>query len=336
MKKIYLAFSFLFIAQLQSQTLTQSFNEPVVGDVDKNYRLDTTAYTTGMPVSATGTNCVWNFSNLTGAFPMIVDSFINPSAAVGGSAYPSATFVQRRDQLYTFYKSTASPAQTELLGAYSPSLTLTFTNSAIIAGYPVNYGYNLSDPVSGSFKYNSTNGACNGNINISVQGTGTLNMPGNVTLQNVLCLRSVEILTLSVGILPFGTFNQTIYNFYMPGRKFPVLNINYTKYLLLAGTPTVSAFVYGSNDYFTAVGLTENQVPKLSYEVFPNPFHDHLLVQGNNTMDETSYRFYDGMGRLIVETDVLTATETEKLVPGLYLFEIKNKSGVYRQKIIKE
>ena len=336
MKQLYFTFFILALLQMQSQTLTQSFNEPVVGDIDKSYRLDTSAYITGMPISQTGTNCVWNFSNLTGTFPMVVDSFINPSAAVGATAYPAATFVQHRDLLYTFYKSTTAPAQTELLGAYSPSLSLTFTNSAIIAGYPISYGYNVSDPVSGSFKYTTNNGACVGNIAVSVPGTGTLIMPGNVTIPNVLCLRSVEILTLSLGILPFGTFNQTIYNFYMPEKKFPVLNINYTSYQILTGGPTINNVVYGSNNYFTVAGLNENRVNTLNYEVFPNPFHDQLFIRHENAPEESFYRFYDATGHLSLETNKLSLSETEKLKPGIYFFEIKNKSGVYRQKIIKE
>lgn len=336
MKQLVISFFLFTTLQISAQTLTQSFNEPVVGDIDKSYRLDTSAYTNGMPVTQTGTNCVWNFSNLTGTFPMVVDSFINPSAAIGATAYPSATFVQHRDLLYTFYKSTTSPSQTELLGAYSPSLSLTFTNSAIIAGYPINYGYNVSDPVSGSFKYNTNNGACNGNITISVPGTGTLTMPGNVTIPNVLCLRSVEILTLSLGILPFGTFNQTIYNFYMPGKKFPVLNINYTSYQVLTGAPTINNVVYGSNNYFTVAGVNENHAAKLHYEVFPNPFHDELSITGLGTNEECTYSFYDATGRLSLQTNKLSGDEVQKLIPGIYFFEIKNKSGVYHQKIIKE
>lgn len=336
MKHVYFALLLLVVTASQAQTLTQSFNEPVIGDIDKNYRLDTSAYTSGMPVGVSGSTCVWNFSDLVGAFPMIVDSFITPSAATGATANPSATFVQHRDLLYTFYKSTTSPPQTELLGAYSPSLTLTFTNSAIIAGYPVAYGYNLTDPVSGSFKYNNTNGACNGNITISANGIGTLNMPGNVSIPNVLCLRSVEILTLSSGIFPFGTFNQTIYNYYMPGKKFPVLNINYTTYQLLAGTPTITAFVYGSNNYFYVAGIKEASLNKQDYHIFPNPFHDQLFVTSRNTSEENEYILYDMNGKLLLSTRSLDGRETESLSPGIYILEIKNKSGSLHQKIIKE
>src|SRR5687767_9972929 len=55
-----------------AQTLTQTYHEPVVGDVDKNYRLDTSAYTSGLPTGVTGNNVTWDFTKLTGIFPMII------------------------------------------------------------------------------------------------------------------------------------------------------------------------------------------------------------------------------------------------------------------------
>lgn len=336
MKKIYISFFTLLALFTQAQTLTQSFNEPVVGDVDKNYRLDTSAYTSGLPISITGTNCVWNFSNLTGTFPMIVDSFMLPAAAVGATAYPGASFVQHRDQLYTYFKSNTTSTQTELLGAYSPSMSLTFTNSAIIAGYPVNFGYNLTDPVSGTFRYNTTNGACNGNITISAPATGTVNFPNNVSIPNVICLKSVEILTLSVNLFPFGTFNQTIYNFYMPGKKFPILNINYTTYQFIAGTPTITAYVYGSNNYYTVAGIPSAQLDASSIQVYPNPFHDQLNIQTNAMPYENTYSVFDLSGQLMFSSIGVGSFETAELAPGIYLLEIKNKTGSYHKKIIKD
>lgn len=336
MKKIY-TFIFLTACLLsKTQTLTQSFNEPVIGDVDKSYRLDTTAYTSGLPVATTGSNCAWNFANLTGAFPMIVDSFVGPSAAPQATAYLGTSYAQHRDLLYTFYKSTTSPQQTELLGAYSPSLSLTFTNSAIIATYPVGYGYNLSDPVSGSFKYNTTPGACNGNITISAAGLGSINLPGNVTIQNVLCLKSVEILTLSTSFVPVGTFNQTIYNYYAPGKKFPVLNINYTSYQLLGNPPVNTAYVYGSNTYFTVVGINESSLLKENYEIYPNPFHDRLSVVSKKSTGENMYSIYDTNGKLVLKTKNIESENISSLLPGIYFLEIKNAGGSFRQKIIKE
>lgn len=334
MKHLY-TLAILFSAAIYSaQSLTQSFNEPLLGDVDKNYRLDTSSFSSGLPMNVTGNNCVWDFKALTGAFPMIVDSFVSPANTPNTSSYPGATFVQHRDLLYSYFKS--APQQTELLGAYSPSLSLTFTNSAIIATYPVNYGYNLSDPVGGTFKYNSTNGVCIGNITISADGLGTIQLPNNITIQNVLRLKSVETLTLSTSILTFGTFNQSIYNYYMPGRKFPILSVNYTTYQLIAGTPTVTGYVYGSNDYFTVVGLKESSPDKQEVRVFPNPFHHQLSLQPEASRDKNEFFFYTINGMLALKTRTLSDPEIELLSPGVYFLEIRHERGISHQKLLKE
>jgi hypothetical protein len=336
MKQIYF-FAFLLVALLSnSQTITQSFHEPVTGDVDKNYKLDTSAYVSGLPIHNTGSNCVWDFTDLVSIFPMIIDSFISPAAATGGSAYPTATYAQHRDVLFTFYKSTSSPQQTELLGAYSPSLAFTFTNSAIIASYPVNYGYNLSDPVSGSFKYGTTNGACNGNITISADASGTLICPNGASV-SVLRLKSEETLTLSLGIAPFGTFNQTIYNFYTSVKKFPVVSINYTTYQYIAGTPTITALVYGSNlDFIDFVGVEKFSSDDKDCLVYPNPFHSQLFVKAKEPIEKNDYSFFAMNGSLALKTDAVSEEELAKLMPGIYFLEIRNSRGTFHQKIVKE
>jgi hypothetical protein len=335
MKKICLVFSLFLVTHFQTQTLTQAFNEPVPGDVDKNYKLDTSAYTSGLPVSITGSNVVWNFTQLSGMFPVVIDSFISPGAATGATAYPGATFSQQRSGVYSFFKSASSPQQTELMGAWSPSLTLTFTNSAIIAGYPVNYGYYLSDPVSGTFKYNTNNGACNGSITISADGLGTVNFPNNVSFQNVLRLKSVEQLTLTSGIIPLGTINQTIYNYYAPGKKFPVLSINYQKYQLIVGTPTITAQANGNFSYFTVAGLEESTAPD-NLVIFPNPFHENLMISSPEPGLENEYMICDLNGKLLQQAKTPENLETRKLPPGVYVLHIRNRSGSSSRKIVKE
>ena len=338
MKKFYTVLILFSLFSFQAQTITQSFNEPIVGDVDKSTRLDTSLYTTGLPTNVTGNNCSWDFTKFTGVFPMVIDSFISPSSVPNASAHPNATYVQNRDKIYTFYKSSTSPSRTELLGGYTTSLTLTFTNTAIIASYPINYGYSQTDPVSGTFLYNTTNGICNGSITVTADGMGTVNLPNGVSIPNVLRLKSVEVLTLlsflgSVPI-PVGSFNQTIYNYYMPGKKFPIVNIGYTTYQLLAGTPTITALVYGSQNYFSIVGQKENIMQNFDLLAYPNPFHSELNFQ--SIIESSVFSFYNLNGQMILQTQGTSANELEKLQAGIYFLEIKNRQGVHRQKVIKE
>jgi hypothetical protein len=308
-----------------AQSITQAFNEPVTGDVDRNYRLDTSAYTSGLPIQVTGTNVTWDFTKLLGIFPMVIDSFITPSAASGHTGYPAATFAQHRDVVFSFFKST--PGQLELLGAWSSSLAITFTNPAIVATYPVTYGYQMIDPVSGTFTYNTTKGACNGSITVTANALGTMNFP-TTSFQNVLCLRSVEQLTMSVGILPVGNIDQYIYSYYVPGKKYPLLTVQYQRYSLLAGTPTITAQAYGNFSYFAVAGLNE-QLNEAT-DVFPNPFSDQLFVDGNFN----DYSLTDTHGREIMRGRAETI-RTSDLPRGIYILRINRTTGTICRKFIK-
>jgi hypothetical protein len=337
MKKIYLVSLFFLAATLvNGQTVTQSFNEPSVGDVDKNYKLDTSAYVSGLP-SATGTNVVWDFTQVTGTFPVIVDSMVVPSSAVGGSAHPTATYAQKRGGINSFFRSV--PNQTEWLGVYSPSLIVTFTNSAIVATYPVNLGYSFSDPVTGTFKYitstSTTTGVCNGNLKVVADGVGTLKLPNNVQFQNVLRLRSVETLTMTTGFITAGTINQSVFSYYVPGIKYPIITAQYQKYQLLVGTPTITAMAYGNFNYFTVAGLNETEMGQQP-EIYPNPFHDKLFLRGDATLGQHEFKLHNLQGQLLAHASSLEDLAVSEFPSGIYLLEIKNKSGSTYRKIVKE
>jgi hypothetical protein len=321
---------------LTAQTLVQSTTEPSIGEVDKNYRIDTSAYPNGLPNNVTGNGVVWDFTKMLGSFPILFDSILNPSTAPSYSSFPQSTYAMRRGALNTFYKSSTAPSQTELLGFYSPTLTITFTNSAIALIYPVNYGYSNSDVVSGSFKTSSNTGASNGNINVVADGTGTLNLPGGVTFTNVLRVKSVEQLTLTSGLFPLGTINQTIYSYFAPGKKYPVIYCQYNSYQLLAGTPIVTTDINGDFDYFTAVGLRSNSFGKSEFKVSPNPFQDKIQIKGLDVTTEFQLQLFDATGRLIQTAKQVNDIDGRDLPSGVYLLEIKTVSGVYFQKLIKE
>jgi hypothetical protein len=328
MRLLYFFISFFLSGALLSQVITQAANEPVVGDNDRIIRLDTSAFKTGMPISVTGSNVVWDFSALSGTFPIVIDSFITPSAAPGYSAFTSATYAQHRQDLYTFYRST--PQKTELLGGYSPSLTITFTDMAVAANYPVSYGYYLNDPVSGFAKTGSNNGACNGSITVSADGTGTVLLPYGISVANVLRLKTVETLTISSGVIPVASFNQVIYNYYMLGKKFPILNMTYSRYESIIGTPTITATMYGTDDYIVIAGARE--YVNSSAQLYPNPFVAVLSTDGETVSDVA---FYNAMGERVLHVQKGDDPEIAALPPGVYLVSYSAGERRRSQKMVK-
>jgi len=93
---------------------------------------------------------------------------------------------------------------------------------------------------------------------------------------------------------------------------------------------------YNNIFYCSTVGLAEtNNVS--SFDVFPNPFSDKLLIHTNNN-EPLEVILYDIMSRKIINQKFTNdiSLSTVQLSKGIYIYEIKNQSKVIeRGKILK-
>lgn len=275
MKKIYLTIlSSLFILGAQAQlSLTKAFNEPVLGDINTKTEFDTLAT---LPNTA-GTNQVWDFSALTPNFVISTVTYTTVAATPNGTNYPSATLADDDGNgSYTYYKST--PTQFEMVGIDDPNVTLSFTNSAIAAIWPVSYGYTNTDAFAGPAMSGTMSGTANGTITTAAQGTGTLMLPGGITMTDVLQVKSNQVANVS---LFFGFVTATLttvqYDYYDATQKFPVMSVTYTD--IQGAIVNNSATVKMNDNVIT--GINDRNF-EASFNVFPNPAKDNFTVQLSN------------------------------------------------------
>ncbi|HQQ94868.1 MAG TPA: hypothetical protein PLQ93_09955 [Bacteroidia bacterium] len=319
--------------QAQGLILTQAANEPQVGDSSYYYVLDSSAYPNILPTAVTGSNVVWNFTNLNVLGISANSAYLSPSAVPASSAYPGSTVVQKQGALYNFFKSISSPqAQTHMLGSESGSLSITFTNSAMLAQYPMAYGNSFTDNVAGAFTY-SINGTFTGSVSSVADGSGTLQLPGGVVFSNVLRVKSTQKLNLSLGIIPAGTAMQTVYNYFHASKKFPLLNITYTSLNLLgSSSPTVSAVVTANSKVVT-VGLKEEEFDQAQLPLYPNPSSEFVMVDlGLFEWKLCHCEIYDYQARLLYAADLNPSVMNPGSIPvsqlaeGVYLLKIHSDS----------
>ena len=79
-------------------------------------------------------------------------------------------------------------------------------------------------------------------------------------------------------------------------------------------------------------------VPELTVEVYPNPLRDELKIKTNNN-DQLEIILYDILSKKILQQTFTGSASfnTEQLLPGTYIFEIKKNEGVVqRGKIVRE
>jgi len=341
MKKLLPIFFLLtsLYAGAQSLVLTQSANEPIVGDIESVYDLDTTLYSNGLNVSLTGTNTLWDYSHLRAITPMFNTVYIDTSLDTNSASFPGCTVVQDDGFLQTFLKSATTPTtQTEVLGFVTNTMSVTFTNSAIAVKYPVSYGTTSNDNMAGSFSAFSLTGSCSGNVSTKADGTGTLALPG-VTLTNVLRVKSTQTITFNQGFIPIATLKQTLYNFYHASKKFAIISISYQSFgLITSSSPSVTAGVTGNADLFTPVSVDIKEITAKAsgLSVYPNPFTSGITLDVDAQLHPQQIRLYSQLGQLVFNKEYSRNPDLQSLPNGIYLAEISTAQGILRTKLIKE
>lgn len=342
MKKIYtLIFGIILAAPVvksQSITLTKTANEPSIGDFERRKSYDTTV---AVPRN-TGTNQTWNFTSLaTSTVAQVTYSYVAPATVPTSTAYTGCTIVRTDGSNNEFFKSTTT--QYELLGSKQSSVTLTFTNSAVNAVWPIAYSYTNTDTYGGTAKITSTitlNGPVSGNINTNASGTGTLQLPNGITLNNCLQVKS-DLLGVASFSIPFigsltATLATTSYQYYHSSYKYPVLTVNTTAIT----TPTASfnsktTSVSVNNDVFS--GINEYTIDNL-VTVYPNPTSDYFQVEFTNN-ESTKIEIYNQLGQVLI-TEIVPASGRQinisSLNSGVYFLRatVGNKTSI--KKLIKE
>jgi len=342
MKSFFLlVVSFVSLASsAQTLVLTQGAYEPAIGDSSFYHVLDTSAFGSGLPINITGSNSTWNFSTLISTAVKANSSYVHPNTVPSATAYAGTTLVQKQGGLFNYFKSVSTPSpQTEMLGLSSNTLSLIFTNSAILAKFPVGYGSSFTDNIAGTFNF-SVSGTFSGSVSTSADGAGTLHLPNGLILNNVLRVKSVQTINLSLGIIPFGTAKQTVYNFFHASQKFPVLNITYSSLSIIGSTtPSLSAVVTG-NSKSIIVGLEEMSPQFSELNMYPNPTSGSIFIVANQLLGEIQIELFDSKGSRVFTTNRLLNAGLTELVSlsdlprGFYFVKLNSGSRSFQRKFI--
>ncbi len=325
MKKIYLsilAIALVFTVNAQL-SLTKAFNEPVLGNVNTKKGYDSVAV---LPKS-TGTNQNWNFSTLTTNTIVNVSTYTTVASTPSAASFPTSTIAEDQGGSYNYWKSTAT--QFELVGFANTTSMASFTNSAIAAIWPISYGYSNTDPYAGTVTSGTMSGPANGTIVTSGSGTGTITLPGSITLTNILQLKVNNNLVITLPT-SFGTVTITTvatdYYYYSGTQKFAVLHVAYQKQTttsVLGPTVSVTADVRINNAVLT--GITDLNFDAIHYNVYPNPATDAVNIHLTNDKTEpVSVIVMNNLGQVVKSINLGSAIEvkylmnTSDLVSGIY------------------
>jgi hypothetical protein len=318
----------------QTFTLTQAFNEPDAGDFETSFPLDSSAFTSGMPLAG-GAGISWNFSAMKSFSGTSTTTYVAASSVSAAAGFPGCNIVQQQPTMIGYLKTVSAPTtQVEMVGFQSGTLTVNLQNTAVVYRYPFAFGSSVSDAISGTAVAGSYSATCTGTIVTNADATGTLTLPGGIILNDVLRIKSVQSLSFVVGgFIPAGSAKQTIYAYYHQSQKYPVMSISYSELMIGSGTPSLTASLLGNTQFFTNVDEHSSIVRELS--VFPNPVTDQLFISDVSVFQHGRLRIFDPQSRLISEEPAVPVIKVSDLPSGVYFLEYLSDSGTMRKKFLK-
>jgi len=307
--------------------LSQSFNqanEPAIGNLVSLHLCDSNA---NILAGTMGNNVTWDFSQIAGVFGVtkdiqITDASLDPNIA----SFAGATKVYDiGGSLLTYFSSTTNDRTSQGFVFNEPALGLVIaswnSNNQLLMNYPFTYGNSTSDNFSGDVNTTPTGTIpAIGSSMTSVDGVGTLKLPGNNTYNNVVRFH----LTDSASAAIFGTavtFIRDVYEYYdLTTSNLPIfvtMNIAVNSPLFNLN----NTLILSKDQPTTFLGIGEEQLAKLC--LFPNPAQQHIAIQGiDNGVD---FFITNSLGKTVLQGTYVDGVDVTILSAGLYYVTINGQ-----------
>lgn len=266
------------------------------------------ADTMGVSEGAAGGNMMYDYSTLSQVGNTITYDYILPSATPYGNKYPGANlaFLSQTTQGgsgFTYLKTTATGY--EILGVATTELQLVYSNTQMLAQYPITYNSTFSDNFEGvgtSSQGFTTNRK--GTATSVADGWGTLKLPAG-TFNNVLRIKTTQEVRDSINFMgtDFVSVSKTVsYTFFRDDIKQQLLTINYLTFKdPLSGQETITKTVMfypenaPSNPPPTSIEETNK---KFEANLYPNPATHQISVTLQEGVEATHCTLTDALGRV--------------------------------------
>jgi hypothetical protein len=286
-----------------------------------------------------GNNQVWDFSSLKQKGELhshmlfnteVEKSFDVPEANVVLEEYGTHFFFRVEENMMKHY------------GTITKNNTLIkYDKPFVKMVYPFNFGDSYSGEFSGELITKKNNRSFTGNYSISVDGKGKLILPGNITIKNVLRLKSVKEKKYENSD---HVSRIVSYKWYCPEVRYPLLTIiqseNNEK------TRTIKTAYYGNAENIEQNQQTENEKSSVNVKVYPNPFKEQIKAKYElKKNSDVQIAIFDNAGHKITEKNLKNQpkgvytktinTGGKDFSEGIYFIKIKTGQQIIKEKLIK-
>ena len=287
----------------------------------------------------TGANAVWSFSVPTPSGTNI-DTYAVPTAAQL-TTYPGTTEVlsittQGGTPTVSEFFLKEDSTGTSITGVSQGDIVLNYSGTnAFIGLFPLSFGANNSNPVSGAFSYQGTSGTFTGTVTATVDAYGILNIIEPIFFDyagNVTRLRIDQ--TLSFSIPPIfnniGTLTQTTYYYYDSAADNLAFRYNSVSLVSTFLGIDQTTETYERN---TAVTLSINTIEASRFQLYPNPAKDYITIDSEDNQVIKSVSIIDVQGRNVFTTNGnTTKISVASLQQGMYFMTLETETGTSTSK----
>lgn len=324
-----------------TQSLTQA-NEAAIGETQVMYVCDSFV---DKQDNVTGTGITWDFTALAAYSGETRDYLIgDATASTFYSDFGTSVKSLKIGAIETFYNSSAASRISQGFVYTEPTLgdvKATFeTDDAELVQYPMVYGNSFTDAFSGTLNVPSMgNSSLSGEIDVIIDGQGTLNLPNGVTYTNVIRLVSMDSSFSTVMAPIIGAtdviIERTQYEYYdITNSNMPVLMITTIK-MISSVINDEQTVVLTSDDPMQYLGL--NNSAEVNFTVSPNPSTDKITVTGEFSSD-ASYSIVNQNGQVLSSSTLNNGTtiDISSFANGLYFLNISSNGNTTSKTIVKK
>lgn len=320
MKKGFLLVSVLVSASIATAQLTQD-NEPAVGSTSM-YVVDTSEFMPSMAglLAVSGATAVWDYSAVVMSAGSTQNVVVTNSS---NSLYPSATKTLTQGTIVQYFHSTATErildGYTYDAGAPIGTVDVVYDiDPAIMMTYPFAFGSSLQDDFEGTASTGMGDFGFTGRVYSSIDGTGTLMLPGE-EVSDVFRLKMIDtVLATNVPFVGEIELIRTQFEYYKLATSNMPIFIDAS--IEISGMGAERQIL---SSILSTVNVDNATIENL--EVYPNPSNGTFTINGN--FSKGNVEVTDMAGR-IVFTGEINAGSTVKLKDA--------KSGIYMVKVSAE
>ena len=236
-----------------------------------------TQYVTNISPGQAGENQIWDFSDFKCDNTKTSD-IVGANETLHNGSFPLSNISIIDEDNYFYFN--INELYLEYQGLITPNAVISFDNPIMKMSYPFKFGDKIEDDFSGmGIYYGQIQTDIYGTYSVEADGFGTLILPNDVTIHNVLRVKTINnIFEISCKTTEF---NNVKYLWYSEDYRYPIMVITENK-KIIDGKETFTNFGYYNEKAFqTRLIETNNELANYSVNVYPNPFTEFTTITYN-------------------------------------------------------